>query len=152
MTVAIVVIALVLTFVPILLIRFRKRWVATFNLAVTNRITTQFAGHLPGFVILTHTGRKSGQSYRTPVNVFRTPQGFLVALTYGQQAHWVQNVLAAGGCRVETRGVTYQLSAPVVVHDPSRRRFPLPVRTILRVIGASDFLQLTGGQRAGTHA
>lgn len=152
MTVAIVVIALVLTFVPILLIRFRKRWVATFNLAVTNRITTQFAGHLPGFGILTHTGRKSGQSYRTPVNVFRTPQGFLVALTYGQQAHWVQNVLAAGGCRVETRGVTYQLSAPVVVHDPSRRRFPLPVRTILRVIGASDFLQLTGGQRAGTHA
>jgi hypothetical protein len=28
---------------PILLIRFRKRWVAAFNLAITNRITRRFA-------------------------------------------------------------------------------------------------------------
>ena len=28
---------------PIFLIRFRKRWVAAFNLAVTNRITSRFA-------------------------------------------------------------------------------------------------------------
>jgi hypothetical protein len=45
---------------PILLIRFRKRWVAAFNLAVTNRITSRFADRLPGFGILTHVGRKSG--------------------------------------------------------------------------------------------
>lgn len=143
MAVAILVIALALTLGPVLLIRFRKRWVAAFNLAVTNRITGRFAGRLPGFGILTHVGRKSGRLYRTPVNVFKTPEGFLVALTYGQQAQWVQNVLAAGGCRVETRGVAYQLSAPVVVHDPSRRRFPLPVRLVLRIIGATDFLQLS---------
>ncbi len=29
--------------IPILLIRFRKRWVAAFNLAVTNRIKSRFA-------------------------------------------------------------------------------------------------------------
>ncbi len=28
---------------PVLLLRFRKRWVAAFNLAVTNRITGRFA-------------------------------------------------------------------------------------------------------------
>src|SRR5690348_8734356 len=143
MALAVFIIALAVILLPILLIRFRKRWVAAFNLAVTNRITGRFAGRLPGFGVLRHVGRNSGRVYHTPVNVFRTPEGFLVALTYGQQAHWVQNVLAAGGCRVETRGVEYELSAPVVVHDPSRRRFPLPVRLVLRIIGASDFLQLS---------
>lgn len=143
MAVAILVAALALALAPILLIRFRKRWVAAFNLAVTNRITGPFAGRLPGFGMLTHVGRNSGRVYHTPVNVFRTPEGFLIALTYGQQAHWVQNVLAAGACRVETRGVVYELSAPVVVHDTSRRRFPFPVGLVLRIIGATDFLQLS---------
>lgn len=129
--------------VPILLIRFRKRWVAAFNLVVTNRITSLFAAHLPGFGIVTHIGRKSGRVYRTPVNVFRESGGFLIALTYGRDSEWVKNVLAAGGCQLETRGVRYQLSAPTIVHDPSRRRFLLPVRVILGLIGANEFLQLS---------
>src|SRR6266567_8745011 len=128
---------------PILLIRFRKRWVAAFNLAVTNRITSQFAARLPGFGILTHVGRKSGKLYRTPVNVFRAPEGFLIALTYGRESEWVRNVLTAGGCDLETRRVLYQLSAPTIVHDPSRRRFPIPVRIVLRLIGVNDFIQLS---------
>lgn len=55
----------------------------------------------------------------------------------------MQNVQAAGGCRLETRGVQYQLSAPAIVHDPARRRFPLVVGIILRIIGASDFMRLS---------
>src|ERR1700737_3598764 len=76
---------LVLVLAPILLIRFRKRGVAAFNLLVTNRITSRFAPRLPGFGILTHVGRKSGRVYRTPVNVFRVPEGFLsLSLTVGK--------------------------------------------------------------------
>jgi deazaflavin-dependent oxidoreductase (nitroreductase family) len=128
---------------PVLLIRFRKRWVASFNLAVTNRITSRFANRLPGFGILTHVGRKSGKVYRTPVNVFRAPEGFLIALTYGRESEWVKNVIAAGMCQLETRRLLYQLSAPTIVHDPTRRRFPLLVRTVLGIIGANDFMQLS---------
>ena len=73
--VASVISLLAILLAPILLIRFRKRWVAAFNLAVTNRITSRFAARLPGFGILTHVGRKSGKVYRTPVNVFRAPEG-----------------------------------------------------------------------------
>jgi deazaflavin-dependent oxidoreductase (nitroreductase family) len=138
-----VILLLALVLAPILLIRFRKRWVAAFNLAVTNRITSGFAARLPGFGVLTHVGRKSGRVYRTPVNVFRAPEGFLIALTYGRESEWVRNVLAAGTCQLESRRVQYQLSAPAIVHDPSRRRFPPPVRMILRVIGADDFMQLS---------
>jgi hypothetical protein len=92
-----VILLLALLLAPILLIRFRKRWLAAFNLAVTNRITSRFAARLPGFGILTHVGRKSARVSRTPVNVFRVPEGFLIALTYGRESEWVKNVLAAGG-------------------------------------------------------
>jgi len=144
-----VLLLLVLLLAPILLIRFRKRWVAAFNLAITNRITSRFAARLPGFGILTHVGRKSGRLYRTPVNVFRVPEGFLIALTYGRESEWVRNVLAANGCQLETRRVRYLLSAPTIVHDPTRRRFPLPVRIGLRIIGANDFMQLSTSRAPG---
>ena len=140
-TAVILLLAILLT--PILLLRFRKRWVAAFNLAVTNRITSRFAARLPGFGILTHVGRKSGRVYRTPVNVFRAPEGFLIALTYGRESEWVRNVVAAGACQLETRGVQYQLSIPTIMHDPTRRRFPISVRIVLRLIGANDFMQLS---------
>jgi hypothetical protein len=47
----------------------------------------------------------------------------------------------AGGCKLEARGVVYQLSAPAIVNDPTRQRFPLFVRMVLRLIGANDFMQ-----------
>ena len=139
----VVILLLAILLAPVLLIRFRNRWVAAFNLAVTNRITSRFANRLPGFGILTHVGRKSGRLYRTPVNVFRAPEGFLIALTYGRESEWVKNVIAAGTCQLETRRLLYQLSAPTIVHEPTRRRFPLFVRSVLGIIGANDFMQLS---------
>lgn len=127
----------------ILLMRFQKRWLAKINIAITNRITSIFAGWLPGFGILTHVGRKSGKVYRTPVNVFRASSGFLIALTYSSQSEWVKNVLAAGGCELRTRGQKYRLSSPTVTRDPTRRRFPIPVRLVLRVVGADEYMALS---------
>jgi deazaflavin-dependent oxidoreductase (nitroreductase family) len=138
---AIVVIAIAAS--GVLMMRFRKRWLAKFNIAVTNRITSLFAGWLPGFGILTHVGRRSGKVYRTPVNVFRAPNGFVVALTYSSQSEWVKNVLAAGSCELKTRGRKYHLSVPNVERDPTRRRFPIPVRLVLRVVGADEYMELS---------
>ena len=45
--------------------------VARFNKRVTNHVTNHIAGWMPGFAIVSHVGRRSGKSYRTPVNVFR---------------------------------------------------------------------------------
>ncbi|MGZ8580578.1 MAG: nitroreductase family deazaflavin-dependent oxidoreductase [Actinomycetota bacterium] len=90
------------------------------------------AGHLPGFALVIHEGRKSGRVYRTPVNVFDCPGGWEFALTYGE-GEWVRNVLQAGGGRLVTRGRTHRFTNPVVVEDAGRRRMPLPVRWMLRV-------------------
>ena len=137
----IIIIAIAAT--AILMMRFRKRWLAKINIAFTNRITSLFAGWLPGFGILTHVGRKSGKVYRTPINVFLASNGFIIALTYSSQSEWVKNVLAAGGCELKTRGKTYQLSAPKVVRDPSRKRFPFPVRLVLKTVGANEYMELS---------
>ena len=60
------IIAIAIAATGILLMRFRKRWLAKINIAVTNRITRLFAGWLPGFGILTHVGRKSGEGVPNP--------------------------------------------------------------------------------------
>jgi len=86
MAIAILIPVLAVLLSGILLMRFRKRSLAAFNAAVTNKITGRFADRLPGFGIVTHLARKSGRVYRTPVNVFQAPNGFLVALTYGRES------------------------------------------------------------------
>jgi deazaflavin-dependent oxidoreductase (nitroreductase family) len=134
---------LIVPLIAILLVRFCKRQMAPFHRAVTNRITGRFAARLAGFGIVLNVGRRSGKPYRTPVNVFRKPGGFLIALTYGRDSGWVENVLAAGGCQLETRGVLYRLYTPVIVHDPTRRQFPTLVRIVLGLIRANDFMQLS---------
>lgn len=115
---------------------------AAFNRHVTNRVTGPLAPHLPGFGVIVHTGRRSGRQYRTPVNVFRVPGGYVVALTYGEDAQWVRNVVAAGGCELETRGRREHLAHAEVVHDDRGGDVPAPVRLMLRVFGVATFLKL----------
>jgi deazaflavin-dependent oxidoreductase (nitroreductase family) len=116
--------------------------VARFNRVALNRVTRRIAPWLPGFGVVVHRGRRSGRSYRTPVNVFTTADGYLFALTYGADTDWVKNVLAAGGCQLETRGRRLRLASPRLFHDESRRGIRVVERQILRVIGVADFLEL----------
>jgi deazaflavin-dependent oxidoreductase (nitroreductase family) len=121
---------------------------ARFNTRVTNRLTGRVAGRLPGFGIVSHVGRRSGRAYRTPVNVFREGEQYVFALTYGPDADWVRNVLAAGGCRLETRGRTVELRDPERFNDPTRHLVPLPVRWALGLIRVDEFLTLHPGSWA----
>ncbi|WP_308259003.1 hypothetical protein [Pseudonocardia sp. H11422] len=76
------------------------------------------------------------------MNVFPTPRGHVIALTYGPDADWVKNVQAAGGCDLQTRGRHLRLTAPRLVHDERRRDVPIVVRRLLRLAGVADFLVL----------
>jgi deazaflavin-dependent oxidoreductase (nitroreductase family) len=117
-------------------------WLARFNRRVTNRVARPIVGHLPGYGVLVHEGRRTGRTYRTPINLFRRPGGFVIALTYGERTEWVRNVLAAGHCLVETRGVTHRLIDPRLVTDPTRRLVPPVIRLGLRLLRANQFLTL----------
>jgi len=128
------------------------RSVARINRRVTNRLLTGPATRLPGFGVVIHTGRKSRRQYRTPVNVFRRGDRFTIALTYGPNADWVRNVLANGGCRLETRGRTLHLSRPRLLHDEACYAVPAPVRLVLGIVSVNDFLELTLDDEGRTHA
>ncbi len=117
--------------------------VARFNRRVTNRITGRLAPRLPGFGVVVHTGRKTHRQYRTPVNVFPRSGKYIIALTYGPDSDWVRNVLASGGCTLETRGRTLRLSRPRLFHDERRLSMPAPARLILGLVHVDDFLELT---------
>src|SRR5919198_2640586 len=92
---------------------------------ITNPITRRFAGCLPPFAIVEHRGRRSGRQYRTPVFAFPATGGWVVALTYGARADWVENVLAAGGCPLKGRGRGRELTSPLLSERAQWRR-PVP--------------------------
>ena len=115
---------------------------ARFNRVVTNPILGHAAKRLPGFAIVRHVGRRSGREHNTPVNLFRSGDFYVIALTYGSDAQWVRNVRAAGGCDVLTRGQRIALADPRIVCDRRRRHVPPPVRPLLAAIGVDEFMLL----------
>lgn len=124
------------------------RTVARVNRLVTNRIIGPVAGHVPGFGVIVHQGRRSGRQFRTPVNVFRVRDGYLVALTYGPKSDWVKNVMAAGGCVMQTRGHRIRMVGTRIIHDESRSEVPTAVRVVLGLLAVTDFLRLSPESQA----
>src|SRR3954454_14475438 len=122
---------------------------ARFNLKVTNRITGPFAGRVPGFAIVHHTGRRSGTRRTTPVNMFRDGDDYVIALTYGRDSQWVKNILAAGEFDVVSRGRRVHLTDPRIVkhpYGPPPPRIdnppcpPAPVRATLNALEVDDYV------------
>ncbi|OBG81130.1 nitroreductase [Mycobacterium sp. NS-7484] len=119
------------------------RWVAKANKAGLNRLTRFIAPWAPGWAVVIHRGRKSGRIFRTPLWAFRRQHGYVIALTYGSESDWVRNVLAAGGCELETRRHRYRLIEPKVYRDENATDMPAFIRFMLRrVIKAPEFLSL----------
>jgi deazaflavin-dependent oxidoreductase (nitroreductase family) len=93
------------------------------NKVAQNKVTRRLAPWLPGLGVVIHHGRSSGKVYRTPVNVFPRPgDRYVLALTYGADTDWVENVIAAGGCELLTRGRHIELTELRAVprRDPAR--------------------------------
>ncbi|GAA1712883.1 nitroreductase family deazaflavin-dependent oxidoreductase [Fodinicola feengrottensis] len=116
--------------------------VARFNKVVTNRTIGRVAPWMPGFGVVHHRGRRSGREFHSPVNVFRTSDGYVFALTYGSRADWVRNVLAAGGCDLETRRQVVHLAEPRLYVDTQAKAMPGFIRVGLRLGKVDEFLEL----------
>jgi deazaflavin-dependent oxidoreductase (nitroreductase family) len=107
-----------------------------------NPITRPVAKRLPFFAILTHRGRQTGRSYRTPINVFRRGDHYFFFLTYGSDVQWVKNVLAAGTCTIETRGRVVELVEPEIITDPKLQPAPAVVRFVeRRIAGVTQYVR-----------
>ena len=116
--------------------------VTRFNKAVGNRLLIHLAGHGP-FLELEHVGRRSGTTYRIPLNAFRDGDVVTLALTYGSRTDWYRNVVAAGGCRMRMGGRWLVLGAPQpLASDVGMARMPVVARPILRTADVTEFVEL----------
>ena len=122
--------------------RTRMRFMRPFTTRVVNPITRRIAGWAPWFGILTYRGRKSGKTYRTPMNVFRRGDGYVFALTYGSDVDWVKNVVAAGACDLRTGRRDIHLVEPELFVDPRQRQMPILIRLFLRFNRVSEFMRM----------
>jgi deazaflavin-dependent oxidoreductase (nitroreductase family) len=120
----------------------RMSFLAPVTTRAFNPVMRMIAGRLPGLGVLTHTGRATGRTYRTPLLVLRRGDGYLIALWYGSGVQWVKNVLVAGRGELRTRGADVELTDPELFSDPSRRLLPLPLRLGGRLVGLTEFVRL----------
>lgn len=90
--------------------------VRTVNREVFNPLQMKEAGQAGSWVsVVRHRGRHTGHSYETPVVIVEDGDGLVVALPYGEQADWLQNVLHAGVAGVAHDGETFPVDKPEVV-------------------------------------
>jgi len=122
------------------------RKIARFSTRYANPILAPITWYLPGFGRSEHVGRRSGTRRVSPMMAFPSADGrqLTFALTYGPEAQWVRNVLAAGEFSYRSRKAgTVRLVEPHVIHDRERRAMPWLVRKMLGVMHVDDFLVAT---------
>lgn len=75
--------------------------VRVFNKYILNRVMLGVSKNGKGpYTVLRHIGRRSGQSYRTPVFASYAGETVIIPLPYGEQVDWLRNILAQGGCEL----------------------------------------------------
>ena len=98
---------------------------------------------MPIVGIMHHVGRRTGRSYATPLGMRRLGESFVMPRTFGEDAAWYRNVLAAGGCRVRYLGKDYLLVEPEVIdYATAAQAFPRYEQLQLRLIGINEYLRL----------
>jgi deazaflavin-dependent oxidoreductase (nitroreductase family) len=97
---------------------------------------------------LTHTGRRSGRTYVTPVGARRAGDLVLIPLTFGNQSDWSRNVLAAGRCSLRLAGVDYDATDPALLSPEEavpqvRAAFGRLERASMRMLGIRQVMRLS---------
>jgi deazaflavin-dependent oxidoreductase (nitroreductase family) len=111
------------------------RSLARFNTKVTNPLQSLWAGKLAPWIILEHTGRRSGRTYRTPMLAWRRGDRLLIGILYGEESSWVRNVLAADGAEIIRSGRRYRLRHPHIENPAGHSELSPIGRLYARVSG-----------------
>ncbi len=94
--------------------------------------------------VIHHVGRRSGRSYRTPLDAHRVADGFVFVLVYGSRSDWVQNVLAAGNAQLEVEGVTVDLVAPELIGaEEAFAQLPQGTKRPPKFLKIGEFLKMS---------
>ena len=86
------------------------RWLAKVNKKLFNPRAVR-SGKWP---VVTHKGRSSGTTYRTPADAHPTVDGFVLVVRYGLESDWVRNILSAGEAELALGDHVHALNNPVL--------------------------------------
>jgi deazaflavin-dependent oxidoreductase (nitroreductase family) len=84
------------------------RWWTHIDKRVFNPVELRRGGR----PVLTHVGRSSGATHRTPLDAHPVDGGDVFVLVYGSRSDWVRNVLAAGRATLTLGEQDIELAAP----------------------------------------
>lgn len=114
-------------------------WVAEVNKRVFNKMELK-QGQRP---VLTHVGRSSGRTYRTPLDAHRVDDGFVFILVYGSESDWVQNALASGSASLTVGSETFELTDPRLISDQEAwAKMPPTAKRPPRFLNITEYLQM----------
>ena len=111
----------------------------------TTNLMLPFAGKrwFGFFSVVRHTGRRSGETFETPVAARRITDGFVLALAFGHGANWYRNLIAAGGGMIHWRGVDYPIGAPETIDRETALVAFLPIqRAGLRALDIDGYIRV----------
>ncbi len=114
--------------------------IRVFNKHVTNRVLRWFTSFSHGpFAIIHHVGRRSGKPYETVIWVWQMREGFVIALTYGEEVDWYRNMKANEGGRVYWHRRLYLVGKPELIDaEKALQAFPALFRLIFRTFGRQE--------------
>ncbi|HUY78516.1 MAG TPA: nitroreductase family deazaflavin-dependent oxidoreductase [Ktedonobacterales bacterium] len=95
------------------------------------------------FALLRHVGRRSGKAYEIPIMVWRAPDGFVIALTYGSHVDWLRNLQAAGQGTLRWHKQEYVFQQPTFIDEQAGlSALPPFIRGFLGLLGTHQFVKL----------
>ncbi|WP_067889391.1 hypothetical protein [Nocardia vaccinii] len=90
--------------------------VADLNRILFNPVFRTFSWAVPPYAIVVVRQCETAEVYPVPVQAYGTDAGkAVIAMTYGHQRNWVQNVLAAGGAQIWHGGTGHLYVNPRLV-------------------------------------
>lgn len=108
---------------------------AQFNKRFTNHLIGVVSPFIPPWATVTHVGRKSGKTYKTPVAAFVAGNTVAISLAYGADVDWALNLAAAGSGELTRLGKTKPLTNVRIIERSQRGDAPKGLR---RVVGANS--------------
>jgi deazaflavin-dependent oxidoreductase (nitroreductase family) len=115
-----------------------------FHHTVGNRVQMRSAGRRGTFAsVIRHQGRRTGNTYETPVWAVPTEDGFVIAIVYGSRSDWLKNVMASGAAAIVHKGETYPVNQPEVVPmETATAYFPATLQRTHRLIRVDRCLRV----------
>jgi len=115
------------------------RWVARVNKRFTNKMVLK-KGNSP---VITHQGRVSGKTFRTPLDAHPVDNGYIFILMHGSDSDWVQNILATGTASLKVGADEYELVSPrLVPKDVAWQRLPGTAKPPPGFLRVTEYLQM----------